>query len=1012
MKFTDIFIKRPVLATVISLLILIFGLRSISQLQVMEYPKVENTVITITTAYPGASAGLIQGFISTPIEKAIAGADGVDYVTASSTLGLSTVTANIRLNYDPNAAFTSIMSKVAAVQNQLPKEAQQPVLTKSTGSQIALMYIAFNSTSMSPEQITDYITRVVQPKLETIAGVSQAEILGGQTFAMRIWLNPNKMAALNVTAVDVAKALAAKNFQTAAGQIKGSYVAYDINAATDLQSVAEFKNIVIKNDRNSLVHLGDVAKVVMGSQNYDSSVTFQGKKAIFVAINATPEANPLTVISQVKKTLPDLEKAYPPSLHSKVVYDATTYIRASIEEVIKTIAEAAIIVIIVIFLFLGSVRAVIIPIVTIPLSLIGVCTFMLALGYSINLLTLLAMVLAIGLVVDDAIVVVENIHRHIEAGMQPFDAALKGASEIAVPIITMTITLAAVYAPIGFMGGLTGSLFKEFAFTLASSVIISGVIALTLSPMMSSKLLSSEMLSNPFIHKIDTFFESLKSRYQKWLHGSLDFRPVTVVFAIVVLSSCVFLYLFTQAELAPTEDQSVLFVSATAPEYANINYTDAFTNEFNKIFAKDAPIEDYFIVNGMGGVNNVIAGAMLKPWNQRSISQQKFNSILQKQLATVAGLQTVVFPLPSLPVGNNGLPIQFVITTTGSFKSLYELSNKILMAAQKSGLFLYVDNSLKYDKPQIDININRNKAAALGIDVQNIGNNLSTALSGNYINFFNLDNSSYQVIPQMMRKFRTSPAQLERTYVTTASGVTVPLSTIATITNSVQPNALTQFNQLNSATIEGLAMPGQTTGTVLNYLQQQANKILPKGVTYDYAGQSRQFIQEGNALVAAFFFSIIIIFLVLAAQFESFRDPLIIIISVPMSLCGALIFLNLGLATINIYTQVGLITLIGLITKHGILMVDFANHLQIDEGLDKRAAIEKSASIRLRPILMTTAAMVLGVVPLLLASGAGAVSRFDIGLVISTGMLFGTMFTLFVVPAMYTFFARQHIKIV
>lgn len=1011
MKFTDIFIKRPVLATVVSLLILIFGLRSLNQLQVMEYPQVENTVITITTAYPGANANLIQGFITTPIEKAIAGADGIDYVTASSTLGMSTITANIILNYDSNDAFTSIMSKVASVQNQLPPEAQQPVLTKSTGSQIALMYVAFNSTSMSPEQITDYITRVVQPKLETIPGVSQAQILGGKTFAMRIWLDPEKMAALNVTAADISTALTAKNFQTAAGQIKGSYVVYDISAATDLHTAEQFKNIVIKTSNASLVHLGDVATVQLGSEDYDSSVTFQGKQAIFVAITATPEANPLTLITQVKNTLPELEKSYPPTLSSKVVYDATTYIRASIAEVIKTIAEAAIIVVIVIFLFLGSIRAVLIPIVTIPLSLIGVCTFMLALGYSINLLTLLAMVLAIGLVVDDAIVVVENIHRHIENGVKPFDAALKGAGEIATPIISMTITLAAVYAPIGFMGGLTGSLFKEFAFTLASSVIISGIIALTLSPMMSSRLLSSEMLSNPFIHKIDTFFENLKNRYQKWLHGCLNYRPVTVVFAIVVLSSCAFLYLFTQTELAPTEDQSVLFVSATAPEYANINYTDAFTNEFNKLFAKDAPIEDYFVVNGMGNVNNVIAGAMLKPWNERSISQQKFNPILQNQLATVAGLQTVVFPLPSLPTGDDGLPIQFVITSTGDFESLFNLSNKILTAAQNSGLFIYVDNSLQFDKPQINVNIDREKAADLGIDIQNIGTNLATALSGNYINYFNLDNSSYEVIPQIMRKFRDSPDQLNRAYVTTASGVTVPLSTIASIKDTVQPNALTQFNQLNSATIEGVPMPGQTVGSVLQFLQQQANTILPKGVTYDYAGQSRQFIQEGNALVAAFFFSIIIIFLVLSAQFESFRDPLIIIVSVPMSLCGALIFLNIGLATINIYTQVGLITLIGLITKHGILMVDFANHLQVEEGLNKRAAIEKSASIRLRPILMTTAAMVLGVIPLLLASGAGAVSRFDIGLVIATGMLFGTLFTLFVVPTMYTFFAKQHIRI-
>lgn len=1011
MKFTDIFIKRPVLATVISLLILIFGLRAIHDLPVREYPKVENTVITITTAYPGASAKLIQGFITTPIEKAIAGADGIDYITASSVQGSSTIQAHIILNYNPNDAFTSIMSKVAQVRNQLPQDAQEPVITKDTGSQIALMYVGFNSKSMSPEQITDYITRVVQPKIETVPGVAEAQILGGKTFAMRIWLNPEKMAALDVTAQDVANSLRSKNFQTAAGQTKGEYVAYDVNAQTDLHTAAQFKNIIIKSSGSSLVKLGEIAKVQLGSQDYNSSVTFNGEKAIFVAVSATPSANPLTVISNVKNTLPELAKAYPPSLHSKVVYDATNYIRASINEVIQTILEASIIVIAVIFLFLGSLRAVLIPIVTIPLSLIGVCTLMLFLGYSINLLTLLAMVLAIGLVVDDAIVVVENIHRHIETGLTPFKAALKGAGEIATPIITMTITLAAVYAPIGFMGGLTGSLFKEFAFTLASSVIISGVIALTLSPMMSSKLLTHQMNNKSFVQFIDKFFDKVKNRYQKWLHGSLSYRPVTVVFAITVLASCVFLYHLTHKELAPEEDQSVLFVSATAPEYANIDYTQTFTREFNNIFKNNKAGQDYFVVNGMGSVNNVIAGVILKPWNERSISQMKLNPILQKQVAKVPGLQTVIFPLPSLPTGDDGLPVQFVITSTGSYQNLLKLSDELTQAARKSGLFLFVDNSLKFDKPEIKLAFNRYKAAELGINIQSIGSTLTSALSGGYTNYFSLDGRSYEVIPQLMRKFRSFPEQLRQTYITTPNGMSVPLSTFTSIVKSVQPNALTQFNQLNSATIQGLAMPGQTLGTVLNFLKDKATQILPKGVTYDYSGQSRSFIQEGNALLFTFFFAIIIIFLVLAAQFESFRDPLIIIISVPMSLCGALIFLNIGLASINIYTQVGLITLIGLITKHGILMVDFANKLQMHEGLSIRAAIEKAASVRLRPILMTTAAMVLGVVPLLIATGAGAVSRFDIGLVIASGMLIGTLFTLFVIPAMYTFFAKKHAAI-
>lgn len=1010
MNFTDLFIKRPVLATVISLLIFIIGLRAIGGLAVREYPKMENTVITVTTAYPGASAKLIQGFITTPIEKAIAGADGIDYVTAQSMQGVSTIKANIILNFDPNKAFTSIMAKVAEVKNQLPKEAQDPVIQKDTGSTVALMYIGFNSTQLSPEQITDYITRVVQPKLETIPGVAEAQILGDKTFAMRIWLKPERMAALNITPSDIANALQSKNFQTAAGKTKGEYVAYDISAATDLHTAAQFRNIVIKSEANSLVHLGDVANVELGSQNYDSSVTFNGKQAIFVAITATPTSNPLTVIGQVHKTLPQLTQNYPPGLHSKVVYDATDYIRSSIHEVIKTIAEAALIVILVIFLFLGSLRAVLIPVVTIPLSLIGVCSFMLLLGYSINLLTLLAMVLAIGLVVDDAIVVVENIHRHIEEGTPAFQAALKGAREIATPIISMTVTLAAVYAPIGFMQGITGTLFKEFAFTLASAVIISGVIALTLSPMMCSKLLTAEMQKNRLVHFLDLKFDSLKNRYQKWLHGSLNYRPVTLVLIVTVLISCFFLYVLTPKELAPEEDQSVLFVSSTAPEYANIDYVEKFTAQFNQIFKKVPQIQDYFVVNGMGAVNSVIAGVILKPWDQRDISQKKLTPIINKKLQQVAGLNTVVFPLPSLPTGGNGLPIQFVITSTGSYQLLYQLAQKITAAAKKSGMFLFVDNSLKFNKPEIDVKIDRNKAADLGVDIQDLGTTLATAMSGGYINYFSMEGRSYQVIPQLKRKYRNDPEQLNNLYVHTASGETVPLSTLVTLQHGVQPNSLTQFNQLNSATIQGLPMIGKTIGEALTYLQQQAQQTLPKGVTYNYAGQSRQFMQEGGALIITFFFALIIIFLVLAAQFESFTDPLIILISVPMSICGALIFMNIGLATVNIYTQVGLITLIGLISKHGILMVDFANKLQVQENLSIRAAIEKAASVRLRPILMTTAAMVLGVVPLLLASGAGAVSRFDIGLVIASGMLIGTCFTLFVVPAMYTFIATEKNK--
>ncbi|MCW5589212.1 MAG: efflux RND transporter permease subunit [Legionellales bacterium] len=1008
-RFTDLYIERPVLACVVSLLIFLFGLRAMDSLTLRQFPQVENTVITITTAYPGADAKLIQGFITTPIEKSVASANGVDYITSDSDQGISTIKAYIRLNADPNQAFTEIMSKVAQVKNILPREAQDPVISKDTGSQVALMYVSFNSDQMSAMQITDYISRVVQPEIETIPGVAEAQILGGKTFAMRIWLNPKQMAALNVTASDVSNALLNNNFQSAAGSTKAQLIAYSINAQTNLTTEKEFGNIVVRETNNSLIRLKDIATISLGSEDYESNVTFNGKQAIFIGIQGTPESNPLTVINQVRATLPEIAKSFPPSLHVKIVYDATKYISSSIHEVITTILEATIIVILVIFLFLGSLRSVIIPVVTIPLSLVGVCTFMLFMGYSINLLTLLAMVLAIGMVVDDAIVVVENIHRHIEHGESPLQAALHGAREIALPVIAMSITLAAVYLPIGFTSGLTGALFKEFAFTLAGTVIISGVVALTLSPMLCAKLLNKEQNNGKFVQYIDQKFDRLRVFYQARLHNTLDNRSVIVVLCVVVFFSIVFLYTHTQKELAPEEDQSVLFMGGTAPEYANSDYVKAFTSQLNPLFKKISAMQDYFVINGMQGVNSFFAGMILKPWDERKESQKQVSAAIQKQINSIAGVQVGVFPLPSLPTGSNGLPVQFVITTTGSYSLLYQITEKLLARAQQSGRFLFVQSTLQFDKPELNLTINRDKAGDLGINMQDIGNSLATLLGGNYLNYFSLEGRSYKVIPQLARQYRLNPQQLNQVYITTQNKQLIPLSTLIKLNFTVQPNTLSHFQQLNSATIQGLPMLGLSMGDVLEWLQQQAQEILPKGMTYNFAGESRSYVTEGNTLVSAFIFAIIVIFLVLSAQFESFRDPLIILISVPMSICGALIPLNLGLASINIYTQVGLITLIGLICKHGILMVQFANELQRDEGLSIRDAIEKAASIRLRPILMTTAAMILGGLPLLLAKGAGAVSRFDIGLVISTGMLIGTLFTLFVVPTVYTFLANRHV---
>jgi multidrug efflux pump len=1009
--FTDLFIKRPVLSVVVSLLIFLFGLQAISKLAVREFPELENTVITITTVYPGAHSDLIQGFLTTPIQKAIASSEGIDYITSSSTQSQSVIKAFIKLGTDPNVAFTDVMSKVASVQDELPKESRDPVITKETGSQTAYMYISFSSKRMNSEQITDYLSRVVQPKLETIDGVSHAQIFGDKPFSMRIWLNPEKMASVNLTPNEIISALRKNNFQSAAGKIKGKYIEINIDAQTDINTTENFKNLILKEENDELVYLRDVATVELGAKYYDSSVFFNGKKAVFLGIYTTPTANPLTVIQKIRKILPDVKANYPPDLNSKVVYDATEYIQESIKEVFKTIIEATLIVIIVIFLFLGSIRSVLVPVVTIPLSLVGVCTLMWTLGYSINLLTLLAMVLAIGLVVDDAIVVLENIHRHVEEGLSRFKAAIIGAREIALPVISMTITLAAVYSPIGFMGGLTGSLFKEFAFTLASSVIISGVVALTLSPMMCSKLMPSIQKEGRLALFIDQTFDRLKNIYQKKLHYVLSIRPAVFIFASTVLLSCVFLYIYTPKELAPEEDKSVLFSFASGPKYANIDYMEKFTGSFNKAFKAFPELQDYFVINGIGSVNDAFAGWIMKPWEQRKVSQADLKPKLQGMLDQVPGLQTVVFPLPSLPSSSTGLPIEFVINSITDYPLIYKSAEQIRQKAQSSGLFLFVKNTLSFDRPELAIKIDRAKAGMMGISMEEIGAALATDFADNYVNRFSILGRSYEVIPQVGRKFRLNPRQIENVYIKTKSKELVPLSTVVSIKEVTQPNDLTQFQQLNSATIEGVMMPGTTIGQALNYLKETAEKTLPKEMAYDYAGDSRQFIQEESVLIFTFFFALLVIFLVLAAQFESFRDPLIILISVPMSICGALIPLNLGLATINIYTQVGLITLIGLITKHGILMVEFANKLREKEGLSIQEAIEKSASIRLRPVLMTTAATVLGVTPLLLASGAGAKSRFSIGLVIASGMLIGTLFTLFVVPTVYTWLSKPDRKL-
>jgi multidrug efflux pump len=1007
MAFTDIFIKRPVLSLVVSLLILLIGFKAATGLGIRQYPKLSNTVVTVTTSYPGASPDLMQGFITQPIEQAVASAEGVDYITSSSVQGTSTISVYIKLNVDPNSALTEVSSKVSSVRYLIPKESNDPVITKSTGQTTAVMYLGFASDELSGPQISDYLARVIQPILSTVDGVASADILGAQTLATRIWLDPARMAGRNVSPDDVAAAIRANNFQAAAGQAKGYLIVSNVTTNTDLTSIDQFKRMIVKAKDGGFVRLEDIAVVELGAQSTDSSVSLSGQQAIFIGVQSTPQGNPLNIVKGVRALFPEMERNLPPSLKMRVAYDSTKFIQSSIDEVRNTLIEAVIIVVVVIFLFLASFRSVVIPVVTIPLSLVGACILMLAMGFTLNLLTLLAMVLAIGLVVDDAIVVVENIHRHLEEGKSPVEASLIGAREIVGPVISMTITLAAVYAPIGFLGGLTGALFREFAFTLAGSVIISGIVALTLSPMMCSVLLKSGGQHGRFAKIVDNVFGKVTDWYGRKLDRSLDYRPITGIFAVTILFLVGFMYMNTNKELAPEEDQGILFSVTKAPQYANIDYSNFYGTKLDKAFASFPETDLRFIINGTNGPANGIAGMILKPWDERKRSSLTLKPLVQNELSKIEGVNAFAFNLPPLPGGPGGLPIQMVISTTSGFQAVFEQMDKLKKAARDSGLFIVADSDLAFNQPVVRVTVDRSKANDLGINMSAIGNTLATLLGGNYVNRFNLEGRSYQVIPQVPRGLRLSPEALEKYYVATTGGRQVPLSTIVTIETMTNPNALTHYNQLNSATFQAVAMPGVTVGRAVEFLEEQA-KNLPAGFSHDYLADSRQYVQEGNQLAITFVFALIIIFLVLAAQFESLRDPLVILISVPMAISGALVPLFFGLATINIYTQVGLVTLIGLISKHGILMVEFANELQLKEGLDRRAAIEHAARVRLRPILMTTAAMVAGLLPLLTASGAGAASRFSIGIVVVAGMSIGTLFTLFVLPAVYTAIATDH----
>jgi multidrug efflux pump len=1008
MKFTDLFVKRPVLAIVVNLVIIIAGLYAIRSLSVRQYPRSDTSVISVSTVYVGANADLVRGYITTPLERVIASADGIDYMESTSAQGLSTITVHLKLNYDTTAALTQVQAKVQQVKNDLPPEAQVPVIDLETADQqFAAMYIGFASSNLDQNQITDYLTRVVQPKLSAISGVQRADILGNRTFAMRIWLKPEEMAARGISPSDVNDALAKNNYLSALGTTKGSMVSVNLIANTDLRTPDDFKQMIVRQANGVVVRLGEIADVQLGAENYDQDVKFNGETATFVGIWTLPTANSLAVIQDVRKALPAIQAQLPTGMKLGIPYDSTEYIQDAINEVLHTLTETLLIVVVVIFLFLGSFRSVLIPVIAIPVSLIGAVFLMLIFGFTINLLTLLAIVLSVGLVVDDAIVMVENVERHLQMGKTPFKAAEDAARELVGPIIAMTITLAAVYAPIGIQGGLTGSLFREFAFTLAGAVVVSGVVALTLSPMMGSKLLRSGDSEKGFAGIINRGFERVRNLYTNLLTGTLQYRPVVLTLWIIVAALMVPFYMFSEHELAPSEDQGVVFGVIQSSANATLDQTNLFTEKVYDVYHSFPETQSIFELTNAGGG---FAGMVTKPWSQRTKTTEQLLVESAGQLSKVSGIRVIPLTPPPLPGGGN-FPVDFAIVSAAEPEQISQLAEKIVQKAMASGKFIFLDTDVKFDQPQTQVVFDRDKLRSQGVDLSQAGSDLSTMLGGNYVNRFSIQGRSYKVIPQVERAQRLTADQLNNIYVKGNANQLVPLSTFATLKTTTEPRSLNKFQQLNAIRIQGVIPPNVPLDQALTFLEDTAKQVLPQGFTVDYAGESRQLRVEGSKFLGTFLLSAILIYLVLAAQFESFRDPFIILAgSVPLAMSGSLMFSFLGFTTLNIYSQVGLITLVGLISKNGILIVEFANHLQ-ETGLSKLQAIIGAATTRLRPILMTTAATVFGHFPLVFARGPGAGARNSIGIMLVSGMIIGTAFTLFIVPSIYMLVAKTHTTI-
>ncbi|KGE04900.1 efflux RND transporter permease subunit [Pseudohaliea rubra] len=995
MRFTDRFIERPVLAIVVSALVLLLGLASLSRVGIREFPALERSVITVTTVFPGASARTVQGFVTTPLQVNIAGAAGIDYLSATSDAGVSTIEVHVRLGEDTDQVLTEVVAKVAQARDELPRDTEDPVIATGSGDD-ALMYLAFTSEQLSPFQINDYLLRSVQPELATLDGVGKAAIFG-RPLAMRLWLDPVRMAALGVTAADVSEAVRRDNFLSTAGATEGKLVRINVDARTDMQTVEDFERLVVRQEGERQVRLSDIAEVELAAENNQSRAFSSGEAAVFMALEAAPDANPLEVSAAVHAQLPKLRASLPADLKLRLDWDGSIAIDAALREVATTLIEATLIVIAVIYLFLGSFRVVLVPLVIIPLSLIGVVALILAMGFSLNLLTLLAMVIAIGLVVDDAIVVVENVHRHVEEGATPLQAAITGAREVAMPVLAMTLTLAAVYAPIAFIGGLTGALFSEFALTLAGAVLVSGLIALTLSPVMASRVLKHHGEQGRFADWLDARFSALTGHYQRLLDTCLGNRGAVLLFAGAILCALPLLFLLTRDELAPEEDTGGVFYVGVAPSYANLDYINRYLDQVVDLW-QDIPevASSWQVIEPSSN----FGGLTLTHWDERERTQQAVQAQFQQRLGGIAGMELFSFGTPSLPGAGGGLPLAFVVASTAPQEEVYRVGEELLQRARESGLFIFVNQTLDFNRPEVEVRIDRERAARLGIAMRDIGETLAVMLGEAEVNRFTYADRSYKVIPQAGRDFRLTEEELEKYYLRAAGNGLVPLSTVIRLEHRIQPNQLSQYQQLNSTTIQGLMLPPNTLGTGLAFLEKTLAEIAPPSFRAGHTGESRRYKQESGSFPLLFGLSLILIFLVLAAQFNSFRDPLVVLVAVPLSIFGAVVPIALGMVTLNIYTQIGLLTLIGLISKHGILIVEFANQLTL-RGAPRRDAVLEAAALRLRPILMTTFATVLGVLPLLLASGAGANARFGIGLMIAAGMLVGTLFTLFVLPVFY-----------